>query len=114
MPCFKAYSDAYVMFGVGLFYMILIMSVSKFKNSKREQVKFYDELADVEKTYFARLTKSDKNKWVALEHYRRTHLGVKLLTDDVFAKLKKTQGRDYHSVNDPANYDILVNQNYIN
>lgn len=48
MPCFKVYSDAYIMFGVGIFYLLMIMTVSKFKNSKREEIKFYDELADIE------------------------------------------------------------------
>jgi hypothetical protein len=114
VPCFKVYSDAWVMFGIGAFYLLLIMGVSKFKNSKREQIKFYDELNEIEKNYFSRLTKSEKNKWIALEHYRRTHLGVQLLKDDVFERLKTTNGRDYRSTNDPANYDILANQNYIN
>lgn len=71
------------MFGFAIFYFVIIQSISQFKNTKREQSKFYDELNEVETNYFSRLTKSEKNKWVALEYYRRKHMKIKLLKDDV-------------------------------
>ena len=53
LTCFKMYSSCWIMVGFGLFYTASIVSISTFKTTKRDDIKFYDSLENIEKNYFS-------------------------------------------------------------
>jgi hypothetical protein len=94
--------------------LVILVIVDSLCKDKREQSKFIKKVANEEENYFGRLSNIDRKCWIAEEHYRRKHLGVKTLSDSAFESLCITPGRKYKQQNDPHCYEILANSVYSN
>ncbi len=94
--------------------LVILLIFDSLCKDKREQSKFIKKVADEEENYFGRLSNIDRKCWIAEEHYRRKHLGVKTLSNSAFESLCMTPGRKYIQQNDPHSYEILANSVYSN
>ena len=54
----------------------------------------------------------DRKKWIAEDHYLRTHYGIKIYGTQEIKNLKEVDGRTFRFLNDPPNYNILSNAEY--
>jgi hypothetical protein len=60
------------------------------------------------------LSNLDRKRWVAEELYIRENYGYYTMSDNTVKLLLSTSGKSYKYANDPPNYEILMNSDYLN